>query len=293
MSQSLPNLKLLQVFIAVARCGGYARAQQELNMTTPAISAYMSELEGQLGFVLCQRGRGGFALTDKGQSFLQQSQQLLATLLDYQRQVEELKSEQGGRFSLGVVDSTVTDSQLALPEVIHRFSLHFPSVYLQLTVRDPNNLQQQLLDDRLDLAIGHFPLRMNNLITLPLYHEQHWLYCRSDHPLLQQPVSAVQIQRHGFVTRSYWNQTELIKRGFRHSTASVESIEAQLMLILSGYHIGYLPEHCAARWQQQGKLVQLLPAQFNYRAPFSLAFRRGRSRETLIRALRDFLKPGR
>ncbi len=97
--QTLPNLKLLQVFASVVENQGYSRAQQALNMTTPAISAYMSELETQLGFILCQRGRGGFTLTSKGEQFHRYSQEMLATLAGWQEQVETLKSAQGGTFS--------------------------------------------------------------------------------------------------------------------------------------------------------------------------------------------------
>ncbi|KAB8313123.1 LysR family transcriptional regulator [Erwinia endophytica] len=287
----LPNLKLLTIFATVARCQGYSRAQQALNMTTPAISGYMSELEAQLGFVLCQRGRGGFALTPKGEQFLQYSLQLLSTLSDFDRQVDSLKTAQGGIFSLGVVDSTVTDRQLGLAESINQFSERFPAVYLNLSVHDPNELQQQVLDNRLDLAVGHFPLNVNNLLTVPLHHEQHWLYCSDRHQLFSDvDARADDLHRYGFVTRSYWNQSELVRRGFKVSAASVESIEAQLILILSGRYIGYLPEHCAQPWVENGRLRVLFPQQFSYQAPFSLIFRRGRSRETLIRAFRDLLK---
>ncbi|MCU5771631.1 LysR family transcriptional regulator [Erwiniaceae bacterium BAC15a-03b] len=287
----LPNLKLLTIFATVARCQGYSRAQQELNMTTPAISGYMSELEQRLGFVLCQRGRGGFSLTPRGEQFLQYSLQLLGTLADFDRQVEGLKSEQGGVFSLGVVDSLSTDRRLGLAESINQFSERFPAVYLNLSVRDPNELQQQVLDNRLDLAIGHFPVNVNNLVTLPLHHEQHWLYCSDSHQLFNRAEQDMgDLHRYGFVTRSYWNQAELARRGFKASAASVESIEAQLILILSGKYIGYLPEHCAQPWVEQGQLKRLLPQQFSYQAPFSLIFRRGRSREMLIRAFRDLVK---
>ena len=63
------NIRQLQVFEAVARLESYGRAQQELGISVSAISNAMSQLEGQLGFSLCQRGRGGFALTEKGQIF--------------------------------------------------------------------------------------------------------------------------------------------------------------------------------------------------------------------------------
>ncbi|STW27765.1 transcriptional regulator GbuR [Klebsiella michiganensis] len=55
-----PNLRLLHVFITVAKYQGFANAQQELNLTVSAISNYMSELEEKLGITLCRRGRGGF-----------------------------------------------------------------------------------------------------------------------------------------------------------------------------------------------------------------------------------------
>ncbi|HSX88628.1 MAG TPA: LysR substrate-binding domain-containing protein, partial [Pseudomonas sp.] len=60
--------------------------------------------------------------------------------------------------------------------------------------------------------------------------------------------------------------------------------------ILSGAYIGYLPEHYAQSWVEQGRLRVLLPATFGYQAPFSLILRRGRSREALLQTFRDLLK---
>ncbi|PEI03999.1 LysR family transcriptional regulator [Pantoea agglomerans] len=287
--QGLPNLRGLQVFTTVVLCQGFSRAQQVLNMSTSAISGYMSELESQLGFVLCHRGRGGFALTRKGEQFFAYSQEMLQSLGHWQEQVETLKSEPGGQFSLGVVDATVTDRMLDLPDAINRFNQRFPAVFFNLGVSDPNSLQQQLLEDRLDLTVGHFPLRMNNLVMVPLYEEQHWLYCSLAHPLSQRVAEVTEIQQTGMVTRRYWNQAEFNKRGFRQSTASVESIEAQLTLILSGRYIGYLPAHYAHRWESQGVLKRLRPDHFSFRAQFSLSYRRGRSRDSLIRGMKDIL----
>jgi DNA-binding transcriptional LysR family regulator len=93
------------------------------------------------------------------------------------------------------------------------------------------------------------------------------------------------------VSRSYWSQTELGRHGFKRSVATVESMEAQLILILSGGYIGYLPEHYAQSWVDQGRLKVLLPAEFGYQSQFSLVFRRGRSRELPLQAMRELLQP--
>lgn len=85
MSNALPDLRLLRIFAAVVRHQGFAAAQQELNLSTSAISTYMSQLENQLGIVLCHRGRGGFSLTSKGELFHQETLRILGELEGFER----------------------------------------------------------------------------------------------------------------------------------------------------------------------------------------------------------------
>ena len=91
------------------------------------------------------------------------------------------------------------------------------------------------------------------------------------------------------VRRSYWSKAELGKHGMKNSVATVDSMEAQLFLILSGGYVGYLPEHYAQPWMDQGKLRVLLPASFGFQSPFMLATRRGRGREAPIQIMRELL----
>ncbi|CAM3367847.1 LysR family transcriptional regulator [Pseudomonas floridensis] len=291
MSSALPDLKLLRIFASVVRHQGFAAAQQELNLSTSAISTYMSQLETQLGLVLCHRGRGGFSLTSKGELFHQETLRLLAELEGFERYSAALKGDLRGTLNLGVLDSTVSDRALPLAEVIGAYSKEHPAVHLHLSVLSPAQLQLGLLENRLDLAIGAFSIRMNGLMYQALYREQHWLYCSDRHELFEQrriPAEIIAQQR--MVGRGYWSQSELARHGFKDSAATVESMEAQLILVLSGAYIGYLPEHYAQFWVDQKRLKVLLPATFGYQAPFSLALRRGRAREPLIQSFRDRLK---
>ena len=291
MSSALPDLKLLRIFACVVRHQGFAAAQQELNLSTSAISTYMSQLETQLGLVLCHRGRGGFSLTSKGELFHQETLRLLAELEGFERYSAALKGELRGTLNLGVLDSTVSDPALPLADVIGAYSKEHPAVHLHLSVLSPAQLQLGLQENRLDLAIGAFSVRMNGLMYQALYREQHWLYCSDRHELFEQrriPAEVITQQR--MVGRGYWSQAELARHGFKHSAATVESMEAQLILVLSGAYIGYLPEHYAQFWADQKRLKVLLPTTFGYQAPFSLALRRGRSREPLIQSIRDRLR---
>ncbi|MBA1192992.1 LysR family transcriptional regulator [Pseudomonas entomophila] len=291
MSSPLTDLKLLRIFASVVRHQGFAAAQHELNLSTSAISTYMSQLETQLGIVLCHRGRGGFSLTSKGELFHQETLRLLAEFEGFERYSAALKGELRGTLNLGVLDSTVTDPALPLADVIGAYSQEHPAVHLHLSVLSPAQLQLGVQENRLDLAIGAFSIRMNGLIYQPLYREQHWLYCSDRHPLFDQPrISPDTITQQRMVGRGYWSQAELARHGFKHSAATVESMEAQMILVLSGAYIGYMPEHYAQTWVEQKRLKVLVPATFGYQAPFSLAIRRGRAREPLIQSFRDRLK---
>jgi len=185
----------------------------------------------------------------------------------------------------------VSHPSLPLADVIGRYGKAHPALHLNLVILPPWQLQLAVADERLDVAIGAFPAKLQGLHYRPLYLEQHYLYCGQSHPLFgKQNVSRAQIARQRMVSRSYWNEAELARHGFRHSEASVETMEAQLILLLSGAWMGYLPEHYAAPWVAQNKLHALNPEIFAYQSPFSLIIRKSRLKEPLIQAFKSALK---
>ncbi|RBO82184.1 LysR family transcriptional regulator [Marinomonas aquiplantarum] len=284
------NIRLLEVFVSVVKHQGYSGAQQALNLSTSAISNYMSELESHVGFTLCQRGRSGFKLTEKGQQFLHQAIKLLSEINELERHAEMLKGDLGGTFRIAVLDATVLDDTLSMSNIIRQFNERFPAVHINLQIRSPHEQVQGILNNDLDLAIGNFPSSVSNLVEEKLYREQHWLYCSHLNPLFEnKQITQDQVTQCGLVTRSYWTSADLRQKGFGHSTATVESMEAQLTLILSGKFVGYLPEHYAQNLVVSNQLRPLLPSEFGYQAPFSLICKRGRSKELFIRTMRELL----
>ena len=189
MANALPDLKLLRIFVSVVRHQGFANAQQELNLSTSAISTYMSQLEAALGLVLCHRGRGGFSLTSKGELFHQETLRLLAELEGFEQYAAALKGELRGTLNLGVIDSTVSDKALPFAEAIGAYSQEHPAVHLHLSVMSPYELQLGVQDNRLDLAIGAFSTRMSGLVYMPLLP-------RTTLAVLQHSPSAVQRAAH-------------------------------------------------------------------------------------------------
>lgn len=71
------DMKYLEFFVAVARCGSINRAAQTLYISQPHLSHIIKEMENDVGFTLFQRTNHGVTLTPEGEKFLEHSKTIL------------------------------------------------------------------------------------------------------------------------------------------------------------------------------------------------------------------------
>lgn len=278
------DLRLLKIFATVAECNGFAAAQAELNLSAPSISNYMTALEQRLGVRLCTRGRAGFALTDKGAIIYREAQKLFAAANAFAANAGAVKGRLTGTLRIGLVDCTVTDPRSPVVAAVRRFSARDHDVRLEVSIAAPASLQRGVLEQRLHLAIACFPSEISALPALHLYDEVNSFYCGAGHPFFEKPdVSLADIRASRVIARSYWRHADLARLGIEREAASVDFMEAQATLILSGAYVGYLPEHYAAAWMAAGRMRRLLPERLTYSSPFSLIQRRGSSDVQVVR----------
>lgn len=272
------DLRLLRVFDAVVRCGGFSAAQAELDVGQPTISAQIGQLEVRLGMRLCERGRGGFRLTEQGRSIHEATQRLLSAIDNFRGEADLLKKTLSGTLNLGVIDNTITDRASPLRGAVERFLARGPDVRINVHIGTPGELEQRVLDGRLHLAIGHFPFRVPGLAAMPLYEEEHGLYCHAGLPFAgparASPALAEQLRGARVVARGYLRRRDLDLLRVESASSTADNVEAQAMLMLSGGCVGFLPLHYAAQWVATGELVRLLPDRMILKSEFSAITRR-------------------
>ncbi|WP_239507310.1 LysR substrate-binding domain-containing protein, partial [Serratia marcescens] len=86
-----------------------------------------------------------------------------------------LKGEHSGTLCISTLDSIETETALSLPVVLRSFSDKFPHVHIKLIIRTPAEQLNGVLNNHIDLAIGSYNSQVHNIISEPLYREQHWL----------------------------------------------------------------------------------------------------------------------
>lgn len=287
MRVSGSDLRLLQVFDAVVRNGGFAAAEAELNVASSTISNHMAALEQRLGFTLCHRGRGGFGLTERGRAVWEASRELEKALQDFSADVAAVRGELRGELRIGVLDAIWSDPANRLAEVIAEFGRAAPQVKLVLAQERPRDMQQKVADGLYHCAISSHRDRLDGIEYDALYDERHSLYCGRDHPAFRIPdaeLTDARLAELPFVHRGYWREEDSLRSVEWRVAATVYQIEPQMILIGSGRFIGLLPDHYARAAVAAGELRAIRPAEIGYVCTFELLSASGRRNSDIAAA---------
>lgn len=142
------NLDQIAAFLAVVRLGGISRAALTLNLTQPAVTARIKNLEQSVSRVLFDRTSGGLRLTKDGEILLTYAERFenLADLVE--RNVVD-PQQLDGYLRIGASETIV---QCWLPDFVTRLHGRFPRLEVEINVDISVNLRNALLDREIDLA---------------------------------------------------------------------------------------------------------------------------------------------
>jgi DNA-binding transcriptional LysR family regulator len=296
--QNAVDLKRLKLFRQVVECGGLSAAETVLNINLPTISAHLAALESQLGMRLCERGRRGFRLTAQGHSVLAACDRLFASVEAFRADIGEVSHRLSGHLRLGLVDNTITDAACPVVPALQRLRSHHPGLDITIDIRNPFELEQALLDERVDIAVGPFNVTDPQLEQHALHSERLSLYLGQGHPLFaKKALVLADLAGAHCVMRGYLRESQVLQQhvSFNYS-ATAHSIEGIANLVLTGHFVGYLPDHVAAPWVRARRMRAVLPELMSYDVPFKVAvprqLRRSRASAALLECLLNAAGPG-
>ncbi|MFT5799204.1 MAG: DNA-binding transcriptional LysR family regulator [Candidatus Azotimanducaceae bacterium] len=245
----------IKTFLWVARLGGFRKAAERLNLSQPAVSTRISNLEHELRVPLFERGPGVLVLTKHGTLLLSYAEQMLFVEEEIKQRVAN-PSEAEGLFRVGASE---TIAQAWLPEFLKAFSEQYPRVNVDLTVDISLNLRTSLLERKLDLAFLMGPVSEYSVenVALPPF-DLHW-YRSASNP--QTDLSAIPVISYSSKTRPYRElMSELSRRiGPNVRVFSSASLSASLKMIAAGIAVGPYPRTLANDFLASGQIVEFDP----------------------------------
>lgn len=286
------DLRLVRAFLAVADAGGVTIAQSMLNISQPTISTQLSTLETRLGYRLCERGRSGFRLTEQGERFRALCKTFLTTIDEFGAAARNKDGALVGTLKIGLIDHTPIGQNARISDAIALFRQRDEAVNLSIAVKPPGELEEQLLSGAIEIAIGYFGHRVPTLDYTPLFSERQLGYCGRGHPLFERAgkLEPADVADFDWVRRSYPLPEVRLPATSGRIAAQADNMEAVALLVLSGCHLGYLPEHVAAPYVAQGLLAALNPQQFGYEVTFLMVTQKQTRHRPIVDAFVENLK---
>jgi DNA-binding transcriptional LysR family regulator len=228
------NLRTLRIFETVASCGSFSRAAEQLEMTQPAVSMHIRQLEEEVGTVLFDRQHRQ-RMTDAGRELLQhariigaQVRAAEAAMLAYSGDPQGSGTRgQRGLLHIGVVST----AHYFAPRLLQAFNRLHPEVRLKLTVAKRPAVLAMLQDHQLDIAISGYPPSEGDLEATTFARNPHCIVAHPDHPLASRTrLRWADLRDDNFIFREQGSAT----RQFLEQLLQSQSIQVRSVMELAG-----------------------------------------------------------
>ncbi|WP_233865633.1 LysR family transcriptional regulator [Paraburkholderia adhaesiva] len=155
MDSTIPDLRQLRYFVAVAEEQHFGRAAARLSMTQPPLSQAIRALEQTLGVELFARTRRSVELTAVGADLLPEVRRILASAQALRPLAQSLARGEAGVLTLAFVS---TADYGLLPLLLRDFGARYPRVRLQLVEATSDVQVEELVAGRIDAGLVIAPL---------------------------------------------------------------------------------------------------------------------------------------
>lgn len=176
------NIRRLQVFVAVAELRSVTGAARHLNMTPPAVTKSLRELEKGLSVELFNRTSVGMIPTTAGESFLFHATRALREITRGRDEIARLIGGESGRIAFG---ATVEAAMLVLPHALGKLIEKRKQIEISFAGGTYDALARSVRSGDLDFFLGVIPEEgvTGDLSVEPLYADALHVVARPGHPL--------------------------------------------------------------------------------------------------------------
>jgi DNA-binding transcriptional LysR family regulator len=174
------NARQLEVFHAIMTSSSLTQAARMLNVSQPAISAFLKHTEEQTGVRLFHRISGRLVPTPEAEQLFPEVDHILGQLGILDRVTQDLRAGKAGFLS---VIGNATLINVLLPDLVTRFHASRPDIRLRLETAYSRQIFDRVARREFDLGLVYGGAQDFQVGTKPLGSLQLVCAMRSDHPL--------------------------------------------------------------------------------------------------------------
>jgi LysR family transcriptional regulator, cyn operon transcriptional activator len=232
--------------VAVADAGGISRAAARLNVSQPALSRQIHDLERELSVSLFDRRGRRLVLTPEGEDLLERGRQLITDTESFRARARALRGGDAGIIRVGVAPLTL---ESLLPPFLVRHHRRHPAVEVRLVEDSPGRLLDKVESGEISVAVsfpGHEGLGSHLLFptcVVGVMAENHRLARRSTLEVSELHDERLLLLGREFLTRQWFDGA--CRRAHLRPRVVLESRAPHGLIALArvGYGIAVIPSH--------------------------------------------------
>jgi len=191
-------LRNAEIFCDIVAYRSFSKAAEVRNISQPAISQALQQLEEYLGCTLIDRSTRPFDLTSAGEQYHDGCRRLFDGFRRVEDDVQQIGDRVTGRLRIASIYSV---GLLQMSGYVSRFRREYPDVDLSIDYLHPDEVYERLSRDEADVGIVSFPKDGGDFSSLPWQDQEMGLVVAPSHPLaLRDTVTWEEIDGESFVS---------------------------------------------------------------------------------------------
>lgn len=140
----------LKVFHTVASRSSFTKASEELNISQPAVTKHIKEIENQLNTKLFDRKGTTIQLTQSGKVLFEYAERVRNIFRDLEFEINQINQQHKGKLIIG---ASTTVAQYILPEILAKFNSYYKDIKIELVTHNTEIISDLLKEGKIDLGI--------------------------------------------------------------------------------------------------------------------------------------------
>ncbi len=286
----MDRFHLIKVFVAVVDAQGLAGAARKLNISPPAVTRAINELEAHLGLRLLTRTTRTVKITDAGERYVQDCKRILAEMLEADESVSGMHAAPRGRLT---ITAPVMFGGLYVTPIVTEYLGRYPDVSASCLFLDR---MVNMLDEGVDVAVRIGDLPDSSMQAIRVGQVRR-VICASPDYLAKHgiPTSPDELHEHMIVSASSVTPSpewKLMNKGEAYSVRlqarmMTSTNDSAVRAVVGSFGLTRLLSYQIAEHLRTGQLKMVLPDFEPPPLPIHVVHREGRRASQRIRAFLD------
>ncbi|MCZ2085740.1 MAG: LysR family transcriptional regulator [Flavobacteriales bacterium] len=218
----------LKVFYTVANRLSFTKAANELNISQPAVTKHIKEIENQLNTKLFDRKGTTIQLTESGKILFVYAEKNRQLYRDLEFAISQLNKSEKGKLKIG---ASTTIAQYILPEILAKFNSYYKDINIELVTHNSEDISTLLKNGQIDLGIVEGESKSSYFDYEKFKRDEIVLVCKSNHPLVNKNFKIKDLYDIDLIVREQGSGTqEFIQNQLKKSGLEVQRLNIIMQL---------------------------------------------------------------